>query len=209
MIRIMIADDHALFRQGLSLLLRSASGHEIVGEASSGEEALRIIYEARPDLAILDISMPGLGGVEVLREVRRQGLPVKVILVTMHTDPELAREAMEEGVSGYLLKEDAFEDLLAAVQAIMTGGLFISPRMASAIFPSREAEGHSGGRLTRREREILRSVASGKTNKEIGEALFISVKTVETHRARIMDKLGIHSTAGLVRYAIRKGIAGP
>lgn len=207
MIRVMIADDHAMFRQGLSLLLRSTSDYEVVGEAATGLEALKIITETNPDIAILDISMPGLCGLDVFRNIQGQGLATKVVLVTMHTTPELAAEAMAEGVSGYLLKENAFEDLLVAVKAVMNGGSFISPFLAASIIRARNTGGRQ--RLTPREREILGWISAGHKNKKIAKNLFISVRTVETHRARIMDKLGLHSTAELVRYAIENGIPIP
>lgn len=207
MIRVMIADDHAMFRQGLSLLLRSTAGYDLVGEAATGLEALNIITETLPDIAVLDISMPGLGGLDVFKKIKGLGLATKVVLVTIHTAPELAAGAMEEGVAGYLLKENAFEDLLAAINAVMEGGTFISPLLAASIFGVRKTGGRE--RLTRREVEILGWIASGHKNKKIAEKLFISVRTVETHRARIMDKLGLRSTADLVRYAIENGIPQP
>jgi DNA-binding NarL/FixJ family response regulator len=209
MMRIMIADDHALFRQGLALLLRSTPGFEVVGEAGSGEEAVKVISETKADAALVDVSMPGSGGLDVLREVKRLGLPVKIILVTMHTDPDLAREAIKEGASGYLLKENAFEDLIAALQAVTDGGIFISPLITAATFGRIEGEDSTQMRLSSREREVLRAIARGLTNKKIARNLFISVKTVETHRARIISKLGLHSTAELVRYAVRNGMIQP
>ncbi len=207
MIRVMIADDHSMFRQGLSLLLRSTPGYELMGEAATGPQALEIITESKPDVAVLDISMPGFGGLDVFRKIVRQGLATKVVLVTIHTDPELAQEALDEGVSGYLLKENAFEDLLAAIRAVMGGGTFISPLLAASLMRARNRDGRE--KLTRREWEILSWVAAGLTNKKIARNLFISVRTVETHRSRIMEKLGMNSTAELIRYAIEKGIGKP
>jgi len=203
----MIADDHSMFRQGLSLLLRSTPGYELVGEAATGSQALEIITESKPDVAVLDISMPGFGGLDVFRKIGRQGLATKVVLVTIHTDPELAQEALDEGVSGYLLKENAFEDLLAAIRAVIGGGTFISPLLAASLMRVRNRDGRE--KLTRREWEILSWIAAGVTNKGIARNLFISVRTVETHRARIMEKLGMKSTAELIRYAIEKGIGKP
>jgi two-component system response regulator NreC len=203
----MIADDHSMFRQGLSLLLRSTPGYELMGEAATGPQALEIITESKPDVAVLDISMPGFGGLDVFRKIVRQGLATKVVLVTIHTDPELAQEALDEGVSGYLLKENAFEDLLAAIRAVMGGGTFISPLLAASLMRARNRDGRE--KLTRREWEILSWVAAGLTNKKIARNLFISVRTVETHRSRIMEKLGMNSTAELIRYAIEKGIGKP
>jgi DNA-binding NarL/FixJ family response regulator len=207
MIRIVIADDHVMFRQGLVLLLRSAEGLTLVGEAADGREALRLIAEARPDIAVLDVSMPELTGIEVLREVKKEKLPTRIVLLTMHTDPELASEALEAGASGYLLKGNAFEDLLQAMQCVARGGSFVSALITAELLRSRRPQDEDREPLTPREREILKYIAAGMTARQIGDTLHISTKTVETHRARIMNKLGLHTSAALVHYAIRKGIA--
>ena len=209
MIRIVIADDHLMFRQGLKLLLRTAEDFSIVGEAADGMEALRIIEETGPDIAVLDLSMPGLTGMEVLTEVIKKNLPTRVVLLTMHTDVNLAAEAIEGGVFGYLLKGNAFEDLIQALRCVHRGGTFISSNVTKEIISTRKPLTPEQPVLTPREREVLRCIAAGMTARQVAETLFISTKTVETHRARLMEKLDLHTTAALVRYAIRKGIADP
>jgi len=207
MTRIVIADDHAMFRQGLARLLASVQGITVIGETGNGHDALNLIALTQPDLAVVDISMPGLSGTEILKEVHRRKLKTRIILLTMHTDPELAAEALKYGVSGYLLKENAFEDLLSAFQIILDGKTFISPSVNTALSHRKSEPVHEQEKLTRREKEILGCVALGLISKEIADKLNISVKTVETHRANIIAKLNLHSTAELVKYAIHKGIA--
>jgi DNA-binding NarL/FixJ family response regulator len=207
MTRIVIADDHAMFRQGLARLLASVPGITVVAESGNGHDTLNLIALTQPELAVVDISMPGLSGTEILKEVHRRKLKTRIILLTMHTDPELAAEALEYGVSGYLLKENAFEDLLSAFQLILKGKTFISPDVHIALSCKKSEPVHEREKLTRREKEILGYVARGLISKEIADKLRISVKTVETHRAHIIAKLNLHSTAELVKYAIQKGIA--
>lgn len=209
MIRIVIADDHLMFRQGLSLLLRSAEGFCLAGEAADGLEALKMIEEIGPDIAVLDVSMPGLTGMQVLAEVLEKNIPTRIVLLTMHSDAGLATEAIERGVSGYLLKGNAFEDLVHALQCVQRGGTFISSEVTREILSTRKSVASDQPALTPREREVLRCIASGMTARQVAETLFISIKTVETHRARLMEKLDLHTTAALVRYAIRQGIADP
>lgn len=204
MTRIVIADDHTMFLQGLVFLLKSMPGYEIVGEAGKGKAAMEIIAAKQPDIAVLDISMPDMSGLDIIREIKKRGLPTKVIIVTMHTEPELAKEALKEGGAGFLLKENAFDDLLHAIRSVQNGGTFISPTLAASMFSSGRKKEKD---LTQRERQILELISKGLTNKQMANALFISVKTVETHRARVIAKLGLRSTAELVRYAIRKGIS--
>lgn len=205
MIRVVIADDHTIFRQGLSQLLRSAEDVTVTGEAGDGHEALKLVLETKPHVAILDISMPGLGGLEVAEEIFKRGLPTRVIFLTMHNDPAAASRAIKLGISGYVLKDDAFADLLYALRAVASGGTFISPSLAGKVLQTHEVGPEEGGTLTSREREVLRWIASGLTNKQIAKQLFLSVKTVETHRARIMQKLDLHTAADLMRYAMARG----
>jgi DNA-binding NarL/FixJ family response regulator len=207
MTRIVIADDHAMFRQGLARLLSSVQGFAVIAETGNGHEALSLILGKQPELAVVDISMPGLSGTEILKEVRRKEVKTRIVLLTMHTDPELAAEAVKYGVSGYLLKENAFEDLLSAFQLILEGKTFISPDVDNALSCRKSETVREPEKLTRREKEILGCVALGLISKEIADRLNISVKTVETHRANIIAKLNLHSTAELVKYAIHKGIA--
>ncbi len=206
MIKVVIADDHVIFRQGLLKLLQSAEDIEVVGEAGEGLKILSFIEKERPDVAILDISMPGLSGLEIIKEIQSKGIEIRVILLTMHNDPLTAKKAVQSDASGYVLKDDAFEDLLYAIRAVASGGKFISPSISEKVLNSCMAKEVGNHILTVRESEILRLIASGLSNKQIADKLCISVKTVETHRARIMQKLDLHTTADLVRYAIRTGL---
>jgi len=203
MIRIIIAEDHTIFRQGLKVLLETESDYTIVGEAGDGETALHLVRDLTPDLLITDLSMPGMGGIELSEQLRKDGLKTRIILLTMHSEPEMVRQAFASGVNGYLLKDNAFSDLLYALKTVVNGDTFISPGIAGML--SSVGTGPAS-LLSRREREVLRLIASGKTNREIAEELCISLKTVETHRTRIMQKLDLHNTADLVRYAIKSGI---
>ena len=150
--------------------------------------------------------MPGRGGLEVATNILRRGLPTKVIFLTMHNDPAAAHRAISTGISGYVLKDNAFEDLLYALKTVAAGGTFISPSLAGAVLQVRPLGPAGDERLTSREREVLRGIAAGRTNRQIAHQLFLSIKTVETHRARIMHKLDFHTTADLVRYAIERGL---
>ncbi len=206
MMRVIIADDHTIFRQGLLQLLGSAEGVEIIGEAKDGHGALELVLETNPDVAILDISMPGLGGLGVAEEIFKQGSPTRVIFLTVHNNPAVANRALKAGVSGYVVKDNAFEDLLYALRTVVSGGTFISPSLAGEVLQADKVGVGQDKILTRREREILGLIASGLTNKQIAHKLFLSVKTVETHRARMMRKLGLHTMADLVRQAMERGL---
>jgi DNA-binding NarL/FixJ family response regulator len=207
MIRVIIADDHIIFRQGLLKLLQSAEGITVVGEMSEGKEALAMILKESPDIAVLDISMPGLSGIEISKELKVRGCATKVIYLTMHNDVLTAKKALTSGgVSGYILKDDAFEDLLYAIKSVSYGGKFISPSISDRILHPSSLKAVEKNILTEREREILKLIASGLTNRKIADKLSISVKTVETHRARILQKLDFHTTVELVKYAIKTGL---
>ena len=207
MIKIIIADDHAIFTEGLSIMLSTASDIVVLGKATEGNGALKIIDTLHPDVAILDISMPGMNGIEIAKEVYRKRLNTKIILLTMHNNPLTADKLLKSGVSGYVMKEDAFKDLLVAIKTVRSGGQFVSPSLAEKMSCLRnsKAEGFAG--LSGREKEVLQLISSGLTNKQIAARLLISVKTVESHRTNIMQKLCIHNTAELVRYAIKEGLA--
>lgn len=205
MIRVIVADDHTLFRQGLVELLHSTKSAKVIGEARNGLEALNLIIHMQPDVAILDISMPNPDGIEIAREVHRGDLNTKIILLTMHKDPTLLSQALDTCASGYLLKDNTLEDLVYALKAVTSGGRFISPSLAENILKIQQSTSTT---LTQREREVLKWIASGYSNKQIAARLFISVKTVETHRTRIMQKLDLHNTADLVRYAMQSGLMG-
>ena len=205
MIKVVIADNHVIFRQGLLKLLQAAQDITVVGEAGNGHETLKLIAKEKPDLAILDISMPGLDGFEIYEKMKSNGIETKVIFLTVHNDTLTAKKAIQSNISGYVLKDNAFEDLLYAIRAVASGGKFISPSISDKILNFSEKE--SGNRiLTGRESEVLRLIASGLTNKQIANKLFISIKTVDTHRTNIMQKLDVHTTADLVRYAIKTGL---
>ena len=207
--RVLLADDHMLFREGLRSLLDSTD-FEIVGEAASGTDAIREARRLLPDVAIVDVGMPGLNGVDATREVLRAAPRCKVIVLTMHKDNADLAEALRAGARGYILKSRGAGEMLDALREVLNGGLYISPGLSREV-----AESYLGGDagmespLSRREREVLQLVAEGKTTKEIAATLFISFKTVESHRQHIMAKLDIHDTASLTRYAIRSGMIQP
>jgi len=204
MMRVLIADDHTMFRQGLATMLGAMPDIVIIAQTGDGQETLDMIIRTQPDLAIVDISMPRLTGIEILREVRLREMKTRLVFLTMHTEPELAAEAIESGVSGYLLKENAFEDLVSALSRVINGDIVISPNLYATTLNIKLPP---VSELSNREQEILRHIASGLGNKQIADRLRISTRTVEAHRANIMLRLNLHSTAELVRYAIRRGIA--
>ncbi len=206
MTRVVIADDHRIFREGLLALLQVIPDLEVVAEASNGDEASRLIVEHRPDLAILDVAMPGCGFMDVVDEIRRHKCPTRIILLTMHGNAELVRNAMKAGVAGFVLKENAFDDLHRAIEDVVRGESAFSPHLGKLVPREIESKDPGRGSLTRREKEILEWIALGLTNKQIASRLFISVKTVETHRTRLMSKLDLHTTADLVRYALLHGL---
>jgi len=205
-IKVVIGDDHVIFRQGLLKLLQSAEDIEVMGEAGEGLKILSLIKKEQPAVAILDISMPGPGGLEIAKEIQNEGIETKVILLTMHNDALTAQKAIQSNASGYVLKDDAFEDLLYAIRAVASGRKFISPSISEKILHSGRVRENGDRILTEREREILRLIALGLTNKKIAEKLSISVKTVDTHRTRILQKLDVHATADLVRHALKMGL---
>ena len=203
MIRLVFADDHAIFRQGLSRLLHTWPEGQVEGEAADGVEAWRLIQTLQPEVAILDIEMPLLGGIEILEKIRQGGLSTRVVLLTMHDEPALAFEAESAGAQGYVLKDNTFEELVTAVKKVADGNRYMSPSVLEKLRAFRLNGG--GANLSPREREVLKLIASGLSNKAIAQTLNISPKTVETHRNRLMTKLNLHSVAELVRYAVRTG----
>ena len=215
-LRILIADDHELVRRGIRGVLRSQGGWRVVAEAANGREAVEKGLELKPDVAVVDIGMPELDGVEVARQLREAVPQTKVLVLTMHDSDHMVRRALDAGACGYLLKSDLTDCLPKAVKAIAEGKRYLTPKVSEIVLEGFLQTGNqgrrrerAGGQLTPRESEIVRLLAEGKTNKEIAAALQIAVRTAETHRARIMFKLGFHSSNELVRYAIRSKIVEP
>jgi len=200
--QIVLADDHALFRQGLRKIIEGVADLGVAGEAGDGLELLSLLETTNPQLVILDISMPRLRGIEAMRELKKSFPEVKVLVLTMHR--EYLHQALSAGAEGYLLKEDADRELFSAIDKIRLGRRYISPRLREELA---EDEIPAPEPLSARETEVLNLIAGGKSNREIAEILFISVRTVEAHRATILSKLNLRNTADLVRYAIEKGFA--
>jgi DNA-binding NarL/FixJ family response regulator len=208
-IRILLAEDHVMVRQGLHALLEQA-GMAVIGEAADGQEALRIAYEQHPDVAVLDIGMPYLNGLETARRLREALPQTKIVLLTMHTEDPYVLEAIQAGAVGYVLKTQAMLDLVQAIQNVLQGQIYLSPRISRALVTAYLTRSDlPPDPLTSREREVLQLIAEGETTKEIAWRLKLSAKTVESHRIRLMRKLDIHETATLVRYAIRRGLTHP
>jgi DNA-binding NarL/FixJ family response regulator len=208
-LRILLADDHVIVRQGLRALLERA-GFEVVGEADNGQQAIELAGKLHPDIAVLDVAMPVLNGIDATRGIRKVSDRTEVILLTMYTQERFVRESLRAGVRGYVIKSTVADELLEAIRTVRKGNPYLTPEVAKVM-----VEGYLAGGdrqvscLGDRERQVLQLVAEGKTTKEIADMLQISVKTAESHRAHLMDKLQIHDTAGLVRYAIREGLIQP
>ncbi len=211
-VRVLLAEDHHLVRQGLRALLEREPDIEIVGEAADGLEALRLIKDVRPDIVVMDITMPGLNGLEVLRRVRQRLPEVRVLMLSVHEGGEYILRALQAGASGYLLKRSLSAELLLAIRAARCGEVFLSPAVSRTIVTrflqgiSPEESRTPYDRLTPREREVFQLIVEGHTNQAIAHRLGISVRTVETHRANLMDKLDIHDVAGLTRLAVQLGL---
>jgi DNA-binding NarL/FixJ family response regulator len=211
-IRVVLADDHALVRAGIRSLLGAMQDVQVVGEAASGEEALQLAERERPDVILMDIAMKGITGLEAAARVRERQPEVRVVILSMHSGEEYVLQALRAGAAGYLLKDAATGELELALRSVMRGESWLSPAVSRQVVAGYAQ--HLGGEvgpdvLTARQREVLKLVAAGKSTKEIAFLLNLSVKTVETHRAQIMDRLGIRDVAGLVRYALRTGLVPP
>lgn len=208
-IRILIADDHGVLRAGLRALLSAESDLEVAGEAADGRETLRLVSELDPDVVLLDVNMPGPDGIEVTRRLKAVKPEVRVLILTVHEDEGLLREAIRAGASGYILKRAVESELIYAIHAVWRGDLYVHPAMTRALLQDLHstlvADETPVEPLTPREMEVLRLIAEGHTNRQIAEVLSISVRTVESHRANLMSKLGLHSRVELVRYAKRHG----
>jgi len=208
-IRVVLADDHVLVRQGLKSLLEREN-FQVVAEASDGQEAVRLSESLHPDIAVIDISMPILNGIDAVRELGRSCPKTKAILLTQHEEDQYIREALEAGVKGYVLKNQAASDLVHAIQQVSRGQVYLSPGVSRAVVEAYRTKADSpADPLTARERQVLQLIAEGKSTKDAASLLGISVKTAESHRMRLMQKLDIHETASLVRYAVRRGLVQP
>ena len=208
---ILIADDHRLLREGLRALLER-EGFQVVAEADNGRSAVKLAKQLQPDIVITDIAMPDLNGVEATRQICAEAPRSKVLALSMHTESRFVLGILEAGASGYLLKDSAFEELAGAIKAILKDQIYLSPAIAGVVLSQSLSRLGSKRRsqqieLSKREREVLQLIAEGKSTREIAATLYVSVKTVETHRKQIMDKLDIHSIAELTKYAIREGVA--
>ncbi len=208
--RIMLADDHFLIRRGVRRIIDEADNMTVVGEASDGAELLDLLKNAVPDMAIVDISMPRIGGIEATREIKRAYPAVKVLVLTMHRNKEYLYRALTAGADGYLLKEDTERELFTAIDVIRGGEIYLSPAFSAELRDDLVEVLKAGGDLeseplSLREQEVLKLIAEGKSNKEIADVLCISIRTVEHHRASIASKLDIRNVVDLVKYAIRKG----
>jgi len=212
-VRLLLADDHALVRAGIRALVQNIRGVEVVGEALDGREALIMIKDLKPDIVLMDISMPGLNGLEAAARVAKETPRSKVIMLSAHAHEEYVCQALRAGASGYLLKDASTAELELAVTAVAKGETYLSPAVSRHVINDymRRVSGEPGSLeiLTPRQREILQLVAEGRTTKEIARTLHISSKTVETHRMQLMERPGIHDVAGLVRFAIRVGLVLP
>ncbi len=214
-VRIFLADDHTILREGLKHILTTLPDCEVVGEAGDGQQALEAIEQLKPDIAVMDISMPVTTGIEVTRKLRRYHPDIKIIVLSRHDNEEYVYQLLKYGIHGYIVKEEAGDDLLRAVEAVLKGETYLSPRIAKKVMSDFRAGGRKDNDapiaqqfsvLTNREREILKLIAEGMSNEEIAKALWISPRTAKVHRANIMKKLDVHKVADLVKYAIKAGL---
>ena len=211
-VRVMLADDHKIMREGIHALLENEPGIEVIGEADGGEKAVRMALERRPDVVLMDITMPDLSGIEATRRILADMPQVKVVALSMHSDRRFVREMLEAGAAGYLLKDDAFEELKNALLAVSRNQTYLSPALASTpqeSYPERaepDADARPARMLSRREREVLQLISEGKNTQHIARALSLSEKTVAAHRSHIMHKLRVKSVAELTKIAVREGL---
>ena len=215
-IRVMIADDHAILRAGLRMLVNAQADMEVVSEAADGEKAVETARETRPDVALLDLTMPRVGGMKALETMARDCRKTRVLVLTMHDDPAYLRSALAAGASGYLLKRAVDSELIAAIRAVHRGGIFVDPRLAGVLVQDVLAKGKTkaGSKrpvniLSRRELQVLTPVARGYTSAEIAKQIFVGVKTVETYRSRLTEKLGLRTRSDVIRFAVQMGLLTP
>ncbi len=211
-IRLLIADDHKMMREGLKSLISKEPGMSIVGEAENGEETVNLSRKTAPHVAIIDVTMPDLNGIEATRKIIKDNPNIKVVGLSGHPDRHFVREMLKAGASAYILKQTAFDELIRAIHEVMAGRTYLSPEVTQGLVDSyvrsspRKGENPAFATLTDREREALQLLAEGRSSKEIANKMGVSVKTVETHRRNIMEKLNLHSVAELTKYAIREGV---
>jgi DNA-binding NarL/FixJ family response regulator len=210
-VRLILADDHKIMREGLRALLARQKEIEVIAEAESGRGVVELCAQLHPDVVVIDISMPDLNGIDATRQIVRDDPQVKVIALSMHSDKKYVKEMLSAGACGYLLKDSAFEELGAAIATVLKNKTYLSPQITDTVVKDYVSENAPSGSvastaLSTREREVLQLIAEGKATREIAAALYVSVKTVETHRKQIMDKLGLNSIAELTKYAIREGL---
>jgi DNA-binding NarL/FixJ family response regulator len=210
-VKIILADDHRIMREGLRALLEQQSGMEIIAEAEDGRTTVDLAHEFKPDVVVIDISMPDLNGIDATRQIISAAPHIKVIALSMHSDRKFVREMLSAGASGYLLKDSAFEELGTALAAVLNNQTYLSPKIADTVVRDYlgkidTTESRTSPSLTHREREVLQLLAEGRTTKEIASKLCVSIKTIETHRKQIMEKVGLNSVAELTKYAIREGL---
>jgi DNA-binding NarL/FixJ family response regulator len=209
-IRILLADDHDLVRAGVRSLLQGMEGMEVVAEAGDGREALRLAKSQQPDVVLMDIAMPGLNGLDATARIVKDVPQSAVIILSMYANREYVVETLQAGASGYVLKNAAVDELETAIRTVAGGGKYLTPSVSGQLIAGvTGAPESAAAALTQRQREVLQLVAEGRSTREIAGQLHVSVKTVETHRAQLMDRLGIYDVAGLVRYAIRTGLVTP
>ncbi len=212
MVRILLADDHKLFRQGLRALIDKNHELNVVGEARNGREAIQMAAKSSPRVVVMDISMPDMNGIEATRRIAERNPSIKIIALSMHSNRRLVLEILKAGARGYLLKDCAFEELMTAIRTIMNGKIYLSPEISDTMIKdyirnsTQKKDGSVFSILSSREQEVLQLLAEGRTAKQIAYKLDLSVKTIETHRQKIMNKLGIHSIAEMTKYAIREGL---
>jgi DNA-binding NarL/FixJ family response regulator len=210
-IKIILADDHRIMREGLRALLEKEAGIEVIAEADNGRTTVELSRELDPDIVVIDIGMPDLNGIDATRQIVSESPAVKVIALSMHSDRKFVREMLSAGASGYLLKDSAFEELGTALSTVINNQTYLSPKIADTVVKDylgkiETKESKPSPALTKREREVLQLIAEGKTTKDIASQLYVSIKTIETHRKQIMDKVGLNSVAELTKYAIREGL---
>ncbi len=205
--RVLLTDDHAILRVGLRAFLERYDDVEVVGEAQDGAEAVRCVEVLQPDIVLMDIAMPGMNGLEATQQIRRQYPRTRVLILTQHEEQQYIMPLLQAGASGYVLKRALGADLISALRTVAQGGIFLYPSVAETVLDQVQCKSSSIGTLTPRETEVLKHIAHGESNPQIAAALTLSVKTVDWHRTNLMSKLGLHSVADLVRYALRNGLA--